>query len=66
MWALCDVQDGNYLLVDVTPQADGHYPVIDGWREAWPDSTYCDQVANRFSDFLDRALREGPAFWLND
>jgi hypothetical protein len=66
MWAICDVQDGNYLLVDVARQENGHYPVIDGWHEAWPDPKYCEQIATSFSDFLERALRDGQAYWLND
>ena len=66
MWAFCDVQDGNYLLVDVASQENGRYSVIDGWHEAWPDPKYCDPIATSFSDFLERALREGPAYWLNE
>ena len=66
MWAICDVQDGNYLLVDVTRQENSRYPIIDGWHEAWPDPKYCDQIASSFSDFLERALREGQAYWLNE
>ena len=66
MWAICDVQDGNYLLVDVAQQENGRYPVIDGWHEAWPDPKYCDQIATSFSDFMERALRDGQAYWLNE
>ena len=66
MWAICDVQDGNYLLVDVAQQENGRYSVIDGWHEAWPDPKYCDQIATSFSDSLERALRDGQAYWLNE
>ena len=66
MWAICDVQDGNYLLVDVARQENGRHPIIDGWHEAWPDPKYCDQIATSFSDFLERALRDGQAYWLNE
>ena len=66
MYALCDVQDGNYVLVDVARQENGRYPLIDGWHEAWPDPKYCDQIANSFSEFLERALRGGPAYWLGE
>jgi len=66
MWAICDVQDGNYLLVDVAQQENGRYPIMDGWREGWPDPKYCDQIATSFSDFLERALRQGQAYWLNE
>ena len=66
MWAICDVQDGNYLLVDVARRENGRYPLVDGWHEAWPDPKYCDQIANSFSEFLERALRDGPAYWLDE
>jgi cell wall assembly regulator SMI1 len=66
VYAICDVQDGNYLLVDVARQENGRYPVIDGWHEAWPDPKYCDQIAPSFSDFLARALRDGRAYWLKE
>ena len=59
-------KSGNYLLVDVAQQENGRYPVIDGWHEAWPDPKYCDQIATSFSDFWERALRDGQAYWLNE
>jgi hypothetical protein len=65
VYALCDVQDGNYVLVDVAHQEDGRYPLIDGDHEAWPDPAYCEQIASSFSEFLEAALRsKGRQFWL--
>ena len=65
MYTVCDLQDGDYILVDVSPQQDGIYPIYDCWHEAWPDPEYCKQIANSFSAFLEGALRSsGNWFWL--
>lgn len=65
VYALCDVQDGNYVLLDVAHPTDGRYPLIDGDHEAWPDPHYCAQLAGSFSEFLEKALRsQGRQFWV--
>jgi len=65
VYALCYVQDGDYVVVDVDRQENGRYPLVDGWHEAWPDPKQCGQVANSFSEFLEAALRsQGRQFWL--
>jgi len=65
MYTICDLQDGDYILVDVNRQKAGRYPVFDGWHEAWPDPEYCKQIADSFSEFLEGALRSGGDwFWL--
>ncbi|ADO67871.1 SMI1/KNR4 family protein [Stigmatella aurantiaca] len=65
VYAICDVQDGNFVLMDVSRQQNGHYPLIDGYHEAWPDPAYCRQIASSFAEFLERALRtREPAYWL--
>jgi hypothetical protein len=56
-YALCDVQDGNYILLDVGHPENGRYPLIDGDHEAWPDPEYCKQITSSFSEFLEKALR---------
>ena len=64
-YTLCDVQDGNYVIVDVDARQDGHYALIDGYREMFPDAEYCTRIANSFSEFLDKALRSGGGhYWL--
>jgi hypothetical protein len=64
-YALCDLQDGNYVMVDVSRQEDGRYPLMDGDHEAWPDSHYCGQFARSFSEFLENVLRtREPLYWL--
>lgn len=66
MYALCDVQDGNYVLVDVARQEKGRYPLFDGDHETWPDLTYCEQIASSFSEFLEGVLRsQGRSYWLS-
>jgi hypothetical protein len=65
LYAICDVQDGNYILADVSHQENGCYPLIDGDHEAFPDPACCGQVASSFSEFLHKALRsQGQQFWL--
>ena len=65
MYALCDVQDGNYVLVDVSRQENDRYPLIDGDHEAWPDPAYCKQVASSFSEFLEQVLRTRRSlYWI--
>ena len=65
MHTLCDVQDGDYVLVDVSRQENGHYPLMDGYHEAWPNPEYCGPVANSFSEFLEAAIRSRrPVYWL--
>jgi len=67
MWAICDVQDGNYVLVDVARQENGRYPLTDGYHEAWPNPKYCGPVANSFSEFLEQVLRTRRGlYWLGD
>ncbi|OJT18206.1 SMI1/KNR4 family protein [Archangium sp. Cb G35] len=65
VYALCYVQDGDYVVVDVGHQENGRYPLVDGWHEAWPDPKQCGQIASSFSEFLEKALRsKGRQFWL--
>ncbi|RKH50013.1 SMI1/KNR4 family protein [Corallococcus llansteffanensis] len=64
-YAACEVRDGNYILLDVSQQHDGRYPLRDGYREGFPDPAYCAQISGSFSEFLEGALRSsGRWFWL--
>nr|WP_224247931.1 SMI1/KNR4 family protein [Hyalangium gracile] len=64
-YAICDVQDGNYVLIDVSRQEQGRYPIIDCDHEAFPDPAYCPQIAASFAEFLEGALRsQGRHFYL--
>ncbi len=65
MYALCDVQDGNYVVLDVARQVDGRYSLVDGDHEAWPDPRYCERIAHSFSEFLEKSLcSAGRSYWL--
>jgi hypothetical protein len=65
MYAICDLQDGDYVLVDVGRQEDDRYPLMDGWHEAWPNPKHCKQISRSFEEFLEHALRSGGRFfWL--
>lgn len=65
MYAICDLQDGDYVLVDVGRQENDRYPIMDGWHEAWPNPKHCKQITPCFEAFLEQALRsEGRFFWL--
>jgi hypothetical protein len=67
VYALCDVQDGNHVLVDVSRQENGRYPLFDGDHEAWPDPAYCKQIASSFSEFLEQVLRTRRSlYWIPD
>ncbi|WP_225411337.1 SMI1/KNR4 family protein [Stigmatella hybrida] len=64
-YALCDVQDGNYVMVDVARQENGRYPLFDGDHEAWPDPAYCKQITHSFAKFLEQILRTRRGlYWL--
>jgi hypothetical protein len=65
LYAICNVQDGNYVLIDVSKSERERYPIIDGFHETFPDPEYCQQIAGSFSEFLQGALRsEGYEYWL--
>jgi cell wall assembly regulator SMI1 len=67
VYALCDVQDGNYVLVDVARRENDRYPLVDGYHEAWPDPKYCGPIASSFSEFLEQVLRtRRNLYWLGE
>ena len=67
VYDICDVQDGNYVLVDVARQENGRHPLVDGYHEAWPDPKYCGPVASSFAEFLEQVLRtRRNLYWLGE
>ena len=65
LYAICDVQEGDYVMVDVSRRIDGRHPLLDGWKEAWRNKEYTWPVASSFAEFLAEALRsDGRQFWL--
>ncbi|RKH17250.1 SMI1/KNR4 family protein [Corallococcus praedator] len=66
-YALCEVRDSNYILLDVSEKHGDRYPIRDGYNEAFPDPAYCRQIASSFSEFLEGALRSNERwFWLRE
>ena len=67
MYAICYVQDGNYVVLDVSRQQNERYSLVDGCHEAWPDPEYCGAVAGCFSEFLEQVLRTRRGlYWLGE
>jgi hypothetical protein len=67
VYALCDVQDGNFVLVNMARSENGRSPLFDGYHEAWPDPQYCRQIASSFSEFLEQVLRtRRNLYWLGE
>jgi hypothetical protein len=65
LYAICDLMDGDYVMIDVNTRSHKRYPIIDGWHEAFPDPKYCTQIAESFEGFLEKALHsDGFQFWL--
>ena len=66
-WAIIDVQDGNYLAVNVATTGNGPYPIRDIFHEAADEPKYCQIICPDFQTLLRRALEsEGRHFWLGD
>ncbi|RYZ38097.1 MAG: SMI1/KNR4 family protein [Myxococcaceae bacterium] len=64
LYTLVDMQDSDYLVLDVARGESGRYPLFDAWHETFPELV---AVASSFGEFLEKALRSGDrAFWLDD
>ncbi|WP_404362582.1 SMI1/KNR4 family protein [Corallococcus coralloides] len=63
LYTLVDMQDSDYLVLDVARCDSGHYPLFDAWHETFPELV---PVASSFGEFLKKALCSGnQAFWLS-
>ena len=65
-YAIVDVQDGNYLAIDVGREHNGK--CLDCFRETFAMPGYVSVIASSFSDLLIRLRdhKEDSAFWLQD
>ncbi|WP_240359964.1 SMI1/KNR4 family protein [Pyxidicoccus caerfyrddinensis] len=64
-YTLLYLQDSDYVLVDVSRQKDGRYPLLDAYHETYPLEVR--QIAASFGEFLERALSSGNQFfWLKE
>jgi hypothetical protein len=64
--AIVDVQDGNYLAVDIGSEHSGK--CLDCFHETFAMPGYVSVVASSFTDLLLRMMKhiEDSAFWLQD
>ncbi|NRD57606.1 SMI1/KNR4 family protein [Corallococcus exiguus] len=63
LYTLVDMQDSDYLVLDVARSEAGRYPLFDAWHETFPELV---PVASSFGEFLEKALHSGNrAFWLS-
>ncbi|WP_370643921.1 SMI1/KNR4 family protein [Myxococcus sp. RHSTA-1-4] len=64
-YTLLYLQDSDYVLLDVSRQQDGRYPLLDAFHETYPLEVR--QIAASFREFLERALSGGNRlFWLGE
>ncbi|RKH96378.1 SMI1/KNR4 family protein [Corallococcus sp. AB030] len=65
-YTLVDLQDTDFVLVDVSQTQDGRYPLRDGYHGTFPDPVHSRIIASSFSEFLEKALASGDDyFWLS-
>ncbi|RKI55974.1 SMI1/KNR4 family protein [Corallococcus sp. AB049A] len=63
LYTLVDMQDSDFVVLDVARSESGRYPLFDAWHETFPELV---PVASSFAEFLEKALRSGNrAFWLS-
>ncbi|RKH19158.1 SMI1/KNR4 family protein [Corallococcus sp. CA047B] len=63
VFTLVDMQDSDYVVVDVTQRENDRYPLLDAFHETFPET---ERIASSFEEFLEKALRSGNrAFWLS-
>jgi len=64
-FAVADVQDGNYLGIDLAPDRLGR--CYDCFHETYGMPGYCKVIALSFTELLEQiAAAEGEPFWLAD
>ncbi|NRD64213.1 SMI1/KNR4 family protein [Corallococcus exiguus] len=64
-FTLVDMQDTNFVILDVATPVNGCYPLLDAFHETYPDEA--PRIAASFEEFLEKALRSGNrSFWLSD
>lgn len=62
-YTLVDLQDSDYVILDVARRQQGRYPLLDAFHETFPEVR---PLAASFSEFLEKALASGDDyFWLD-
>ena len=66
LFTICDVQDGNFVALDLSKASGSKCPVVDCFHETFADPGYAYPIiAQSFTDFLAHALRsENRLYWL--
>lgn len=66
LFTICDVQDGNFVALDLGNGDPKKCPVVDCFHETFGDPGYQPKViADCFADFLHQALNSGnKLYWL--
>ncbi|MCY1035075.1 SMI1/KNR4 family protein [Corallococcus sp. BB11-1] len=63
VYTLVDMQDSDFIVLDVAQRIAGSYPLFDAWHETFP---VVERIASSFGEFLEKALRSGNrSFWLS-
>jgi hypothetical protein len=63
--AICDVEDGNYVGIDISKSQHGYFTILDLFHETFPKEA--EWIADSFGEFLHGALHnDGRHFWIDD
>ena len=67
-WSICNVQDGNYISIDLKSLGDNSCNYIDAFHETFAEPGHSRIVAKSFTELLSRALTGGDnqLFFLQD
>jgi len=65
-FAVADVQDGNYIAIDLNPAHQGL--CYDAFHETFTEPGHVSVIASSFTDLLERLLNHGndSTYWLQD
>jgi cell wall assembly regulator SMI1 len=56
-FTICDIQDGNYIAIDLESENDNEFNYIDCFHETFAQPGECKVIAKSFTELLSRALR---------
>ncbi|HVO68665.1 MAG TPA: SMI1/KNR4 family protein [Aggregatilineaceae bacterium] len=60
---VCNVQDGNYIAIDILSKDGDAYNYIDCFHETFAQPGECKIVARSFTELLEHALRGGEGLY---
>lgn len=63
--AFCDVQDGNYVAMDISTESPDRYAIRDCFHETFPDCFGCETIATNVIEFLRSCITSPERlYWL--